>query len=971
MNNALVREPIAIVGMASRLPGAPNLSAFWDMLMRGGDAVSEEVPAHLRDNDWAGVRTALGNPDANRFGAFFDRIDEFDAGFFGLSPREATRMSPVQRMLMETVWEAIEDAGVRAEALAGSRTAVFTSCLLNSEYWDMLVDRGVHDMHGLLGAVMHGAASGRIAYAFDLRGPNMAVDATCAGSMMALHLACRSIQYGESEAAIVGSVNLQLDVLHTTALARGRVISPTGASRFGDSEADGYVRSDGSLAVFLKPLDKALADGDRVYATILGSGTSSAGRGSSLVAPSATEQITAIRAAHADAGVQPSDIDYVEAHGTGTVEGDRTELKALGEVLGGPRDQPCLVGSAKSNFGHTEAASGLVGVVKTALAMWHGTIPRTLHVRNPNEVFDDPSLPLRLVAEPSPWPSRGARKYAGVSAFGMSGSNVHVVLGDAPAVPDVPADPPGLFVLPVSARSAHAVSELAQAYAKQIEADASVYDICFSAGVRRTHHSHRVAVVGRDARELAEGLRELASGGRADGVVVGQLPVREAPRVAFVFPGQGSQWAGMGRELFHSNEVFRERLLQCDAAVCAELGWSLAERLISGAELPDNEVQPVLWAMQVSLAAVWRSWGLAPDVLIGHSMGEIAAATVSGALSIADGAAIVCRRNALLDSLRGRGAMVAVHVGEEEARAAIGEYAGSVSVAVVNSAHSTVLAGDAAALEAVVAPLRDKGVLVRQVQVDFASHSPQVASVLPAVKCALSSIRPQAGSVPVYSTVLGRAVGGDEFDGAYWAANLRSPVRFAAAIEGVLADGRPTLFVEVSPHPVLVGAIEESIAQYSAASGVVGSLRRDAPLALVMNLAEAYVQGCWVDWERVLPGGRYVALPPYPWQRRRFWIDKAPDSSRRSEISGGSEAEPESVEVASGADFLSVLSDLLGMSVGEIDTSASLPMLGMDSVLATALRARIRRQLGADVPVTQLLSAKTVGEVAEAVAAAR
>jgi acyl transferase domain-containing protein/aryl carrier-like protein len=974
----IAAEPIAIVGMASRLPGAPSLDSFWNMLMRGGDAIGEEIPAHLRGSDWSDVRAALGNPAANRLGGFLDHIEDFDAGFFGLSPREAVRMSPVHRIMLETVWDALEDSGTPAEAIAGTRTGVFTSCLLNSEYWDLLVESGIHDIHGLLGAVMHGAASGRIAYALDLRGPNMAVDATCAGSLVAAHLACGSIRSGESEMAIVASVNLQLDALHTTALARGRVISPTGACRFGDRAADGYVRSDGAAAVLLKPLDAALDDGDRIYATILGSGSSSVGRGSSLVAPRASEQAAAIRAAHADAAVEPGDVDYIEAHGTGTAEGDRTELTALGEVLRGSRgvNEPCLVGSAKSNIGHTEAASGLVGVIKTALALWHRTIPRTVHVHNPNVLFTDPTLPLRLVDTHQPWPVQRnrTRRIAGVSSFGMSGVNVHMVLGDAPTPPpgetDRPASP-GFFLLPVSGRAPQAVCELAQSYAKQVEGSVTLRedrDICFSVGARRSHHQHRIAIVGFDRTELADGLRAFAAGDLSAGnVVVGERPVRDAPRVAFVFPGQGGQWAGMGRELLATNAVFRRRLLECEDAVCDEAGWSLTARLAGGGPWRDAEVQPLLWAIQVSLAEVWRGWGLDPDVVVGHSMGEIAAATVSGALTLRDAAAVVCRRGALVGELPTPGGMVAVRLGEREVRAAIGEFADRVTVAVINSAHSTVLSGDADALAAVVDPLRERGVLCRPLRVGYASHGPQVDAIRERFVTALADVRPRRGQVPIHSTVVGRELDGSELDARYWMANLRRPVRFADAVDGILADGRNTLFVEIGPHPVLASAIEEALESPDAHGDVITSLRRDEPEARAMatSLARAYVLGCPIDWDQLNPGGKYVPLPGYPWQRTRYWVDRPTGTRPRQVRTVG---HPTRFPVAAGLDvsgrFLTLLGDLLGTTAADVDTTAPLPLLGMDSLLAMTLRDRVRKDLGVELSVRDLLGTRSAAELA-------
>lgn len=973
-------EPIAVVGMASRLPGAANLDEFWDVLMRGEDTVDDDIPAHLRGVDWADVRTALGDPAATRLGGFLRGIDEFDAGFFHVSPREAVRMSPVHRILLETVWDALEDAGVPAERIAGTRTAVFTSCLLNSEYWDLLVDNGIHDIHALLGSVMHGAASGRIAYTFDLRGTNMAVDATCAGSLLAVHLACHSIRSGESETAIVGSVNLQLDSLHTTALARGRVISANGACRFGDRSADGYVRSDGALAVVLKPMSRALRDGDRIYATILGGGTSSAGRGASLVAPRGVEQLSAMRAAHAQAGVEPGEIDYVEAHGSGTAEGDRTELSALGDLMRGSRgaDDPCFVGSAKSNVGHTEAASGLVGLIKTALSLWHRTMPRTLHVRVPNEVFAQPDVPLRLVDTPQPWPVRRNRRLAGVSAFGMSGTNVHLVLGEAPPAPLNRPDPPDstCLLLPLSARAPQALRALAGSYADRLaEGKGDERDVCYSGGARRTHHDHRIAVVGTDCAELVDGLRRFADGQPAPpGVLVGDR-IRDTPRVAFVFPGQGAHWTGMGHELLATNAVFARRVAECDAAVAQECGWSVMDRIASGEPLSDNESQTVLWAIQVGLAAVWQDWGLRPDVVIGHSMGEIAAATVTGGLSIRDAAAVVCRRGRLLAELVGSGVMLAVALGEPEIREVIGELADRVAVAVVNGPHLTVLSGDPSALSELAAPLRERGVYCRTLNVGFASHGPQVETLRARLLTALSDLRPRRAGVPMHSTVLEREVTGAELDAEYWMANLRRPVRFGPAVDALLADGRRTVFVEISPRPTLVHALRELLASAGNSGCVVESLRRRSPegRSMITGLATAYVNGCDIDWDHVNPGGSYVPLPAYPWQRGHYWVaHTATPAGERAHTLVSSLPAPASPMVGvppadAPQGFVSVLATLLGVPVSEVDPSASLAMLQLDSLLALSLRDRVRRDLGVALPVRELLGGATVAELAATV----
>ncbi|HEY0805068.1 MAG TPA: acyltransferase domain-containing protein, partial [Pseudonocardiaceae bacterium] len=486
---------------------------------------------------------------------------------------------------------------------------------------------------------------------------------------------------------------------------------------------------------------------------------------------------------------------------------------------------------------------------------------------------------------------------------------------------------------------------------------------------------HRIAVVGFNRAELADGLRAFAAGDTsASSVVIGNHAVREAPRVAFVFPGQGGQWAGMGRELMATNAVFRQRLLECDNAVCDECGWSVIERLADGRPWRDSETQPLLWAVQVSLAAVWQDWGLKPDVVIGHSMGEIAAATVSGALTLRDAAAVVCRRARLLGELPASGGMVAVRLGEPEIREAIGEFTDQVTVAVINSAHSTVLSGDTKALAAVLDPLRRRGVLCQPLRVGYASHGPLVEALRPRFVAALRDVRPRRGQVPIHSTTLGHELDGSEMDGQYWMTNLRQPVRFADAMDAVLADRKPTLFVEISPHPVLVPAIEEALEASGAHGAVIASLHRDQPetRALATSLARAYTLGCPIDWERLNSGGRYVPLPGYPWQRARYWVDRPTGAHQRpartlahpgDDIDVSALFPPTTAPDVAGR-FVALLGELLGTSAASIDTTVPLPLLGIDSLLALTLRDRIRRVLGIELSLHDLLG-RTAADLAD------
>ncbi|MEV4108873.1 type I polyketide synthase [Nonomuraea sp. NPDC049695] len=991
MHNNRGRDPIAIVGAACRLPGAESPADLWQIVSGGRDVIGV-IPQERFD-----IETASGRrrPEVLRgAGGYLDDIAGFDARFFGVTPFEALRMDPQQRLLLEVTWEALDDAGIPGESLAGSDTGVYTS-LLPSGYWDLLRRSGMYDMHAALGAAVSGIFPGRISTHLDLRGPSMGVEAACATSLLAVHVACRALWAGEIDLAIVGGANLQIVPDLYFALADAGVLSGSGRCRFGDVSGDGYVRSEGVVALILKPLSRALADGDRPYATILGSAATHDGRtGGSLVAPGLEGHETMLRKAYLDAGVSPGDVDYVEAHGPGTPAGDPTELAALNLVMREGRDpgRRCLVGSVKSNIGHTEFASGMAGLLKTALALRHRTIPPTLHVVEPHAVLLDPAASVELALLAQDWPERGVPALAGVNSFGMSGTNVHLVLSEAPR----PARPRRAqarpsYVLPLSARDPRALDELAAAYADLLDtmademvademvADETVaegegpglHDVCFSAGARRSHHEFRLAAVGDDARSLAASLREFRANGRGDGrsVHAGERRAAKRPKVVFVFPGQGGQWAGMGRQLLAAEPAFARRLHECSRAVAAELGWSPVDVLLRGERLSRvDEVQPTLWAMQVALAAVWREWGVEPDLLIGHSMGEIAAAVTAGALSVADGAAVVARRSRLLRELRTPGAMWAVGLGEEAAQQAIGQAISEVCVGVVNSRHSTVLSGDPAGLERVVEPLRRDGVFCRQVDVDYASHAPQVEPVREALLEALSGVRPGPCSVSIHSSAWDRVVDGTELDAGYWFDNLRLPVRFAAACQAALADARPAVFIEMSPHPVLQTALEEEIEASGANASVVPCLRRDVPDAAALSaaLGQAYVLGCRPSWDRVHAEGEYVRLPGYPWQRRRFWPGSAtspipPEPARetvlarrgRPDLAALSETELTAVVADLASQILAVPGHEIGMDV-------PLTLLGLDSVLATRFRERVRRELGVDVPVRSLLGPSTL-----------
>ncbi|MBO2448767.1 acyltransferase domain-containing protein [Actinomadura barringtoniae] len=1009
MSSRVERDPVAIIGAACRLPGAPDVDAFWELLAEGRDAIGE-IPRERFDIDhWYDPVPRTAGRIVTRSGGFIGEVDKFDPAFFGISRSEAALIDVQQRLLLESTWEALEDAGQTAEGLAGSRTSVYAGCSAGT-YWDLLRRNGQYDLHAIAASNSGGAGAGRIGYHLDLRGPAIGIEATCATSLLAVHLACQGLWSGDADMAIVTSSNLLLTPDLYLSLSEAGMLSPTGKCRFGDTSADGYVRSEAVVSVILKPVSRAVADGDKIYATILGSATTSDGKsGGTWQMPGLEGQEAMLRGAYRDAGVSPAEVDYLEAHGPGTPAGDKVELTALSRVLGTGREpgrRRCRVGSVKSNVGHSEITAGLVGLLKAALVLRNRTIPPTLHVQEQHAAFDAPGSPLELATRATRWEEdeRDPKPMiVGVNSFGLSGVNAHAVLTEAPRLPaparvpvpvplrarvapvPVPRTAPASaplgtrrrsdHLLPLSARQAGALDTLAGRYADLLDTGGEAGDplnVCFSAGARRTHHEHRVAVVASGGRELAGALRSVAAGTPGDGVLRRHRNAGAGrPRVVFVFPGQGAQWTGMARELLEESPAFASRMAECDRAVREEFGWSVIERLLGDEPLERvDEVQPVLWAVQVALAAQWRHWGIEPDLVLGHSMGEVAAATVCGALTVRQAASVICRRSALLNGTGVGGAMWAVQLGPDAARRAIGARGDKVCVGVINSASSTVLSGDRHALTAVVEELRAQGVYCRQVRVDYASHAPQVEPLRPALLDALDGLRPAPGRVSLHSTTLDRVADGTELGAEYWMRNLRLPVRFASAARALIEDGRDTVFIEISPHPTLLWAIEDIAESCGTEVAAIGSLSRGEPetRSMLTGLGLAYVHGCAPRWDRVNEGGGFVDLPHYPWQRERFWVTppEEPDHGLQL-VERAADAEPIQVQVAD--DLAGLLRDqaaeILGVAPGDLEPDVPLTVHGLDSLLALRLRKRLERDLDILVPARELLGAASLAELTQ------
>lgn len=1000
--------PIAVTGIGCRFAGVHGPRAFWAALREGRDLVSD-VPPERFDTSSYTHRTFLdGEPLlASEAGGFLEDIDCFDAAFFRISPHEAPRLDPHQRIFLETAWEAIEDAGLVLDGLRGSRTGVYTS-QLNVHYWEELHQTGVWDLHALTGAEGPGTLAGRLAHILDLRGTTVSVDATCAASLAATHLACQALRLREIDAAIVGGVNLLEQPTDSIALGSGSLIAASGRCRFGDEAADGFVRSEGAVVIVLKPLEHALADRDRIYAVIRGSAATNDGAsGGQFFSPSVTGRGEALRRAYEAAGVDPRDVDYVEAHGAGTPTGDLTELAAMDEVLGRPRRnrRRVLIGSVKSNLGHTETVSGLAGLIKTALSLHYGQIPATLHVRKPTPEFDWNAAGLRLARRRTAWPKSDHPPTAGVSGFGISGSNVHVVLTAAPdspagSVPRARGRRPTARLLPISARCPDALAELAGAHARRVQAagtDAELADVCYSAAVRRTHHAFRTAAVATDPESTAEALLALQR--------ISAHPPRafDRPRIVFVFPGLGAQWTGMARELRAQCAPFAAALERYDAAIRAEAGWSVITLLHSDDPLTDvGLAQPAVWAVECALAEVWSSWGVRADLVIGHSMGEIAAAAFSGALSLADAAAVICRRSAIMRKAAGRGAMIVVQLSGADAQAVSERHGGRVSVAVRNGPSSTVLAGDPAVLESVERELDERGIFCRRVRADVAAHCAGMDPLLDELRALLPDVRAAHGRLPVISTVHGRTTSGADFGREYWVENLREPVRFADAVRTSLEqEPRPVLFVELTPHPLLAHAIQESIDESGAPAAVISSLRHGAAglAGLLEALGQAYCRGADPDWEAVADCGVFTALPMYPWQRRRFRAaDAVPNvpadlvpmrgrgalqgadaatprtairRPRASTAVGHAEAPHPAVPAHEQADarhaLRTAIAEVLALNPAEVELSMPVTAYGLDSVMALDLSRRVLKSYGLIVPIRLLLQGGTLDDAAAAV----
>ncbi|QUQ64261.1 type I polyketide synthase [Kutzneria sp. CA-103260] len=849
-------EPVAIVGMACRFPGGVHgPDQLWDLVDEGRDAIGP-------------FPVERGWPEDGH-GGFLDGVAEFDADFFGISPREARTMDPQQRLVLESAWEALEHAGIGPSSLRGSRTGVYVGAYYQG--YDGLADHAEELIIGNASSVI----SGRVSYALGLEGPSLTVDTACSSSLVALHSAVTALHRGECTLALAGGVSVMASPSVFVEIARQQGLAADGRCKAFAAAADGTGFAEGVALLVLQRLSEAQAAGRRVLAVVRGTAVNSDGASNGLTAPNGLSQQRVIRQALAAARLSTSDVDLVEAHGTGTTLGDPIEAQAIIATYGQDRETPVRLGSLKSNIGHTQAAAGVGGVIKLVQALRHGRMPRTLHVDEPTPHVNWSAGAVDLLTDAADWPVSPDRpRRAAVSSFGVSGTNAHVILEEPPAAAETTvADAPEVLPWLVSGKGEQGLRAQARVLLDVPGAPAA---IGHALAMTRSAITHRAVVLGADRDELTEGLASLADGEPLPQVVTGV--VGQPGQVAFVFPGQGTQWVGMGRELLASSPVFAARLAECEQALKSFVDWSVTDVLGDQDALADVEVlQPVLWAVMVSLAEVWRAYGVQPAAVVGHSQGEIAAAVVAGALSLEDGARVICLRSRIAArSLPRQGGMVAVTLPAERVR-------DRWHIAAVNGPSSCVVSGRDEELDALVAEFPDN---TRRVAAAFASHSPHMEAIRDELLAAFEPLRPQGGTVSFMSTVTGRIMPGTELDAEYWYRNVRETVRLDLAVTALAEQGFGT-FIEVSGHPVLSASLQDLVD-----NGIVlATLRRDdgGPRRVLRALGEAHVRGVAVDWTPALGvvSGPAVELPTYAFQRQRYWLDPVGGALTSIDLAGG------------------------------------------------------------------------------------
>ncbi len=920
-SHSLKRPPLAVVGIGCRFPGGvTDATSFWELLIQGRSGIVE-VP----DDRWN--RDRFYHPDRaipgrmiTRWGAFLDRLDQFDPQFWGISPREAIRMDPQHRWLLEVAWEAIEDAGIAPSELRGDPVGVFVGIAGNDYAGLQMPNHAGSDVHTNSGCTQS-IASNRISYLLDLKGPSVSVDTACSSALVAMSQACHSIWDGQCSAALTGGVNAIITPHATIGFSKAAMLSPSGQCFAFDARANGYVRGEGAAMVLIKPLSDAIESRDPIYAVIRSAVVNQDGHTSSMTVPGVEGQTAMLRQAYRDADIEPSHVTYMEAHGTGTPVGDPIEATALGNVLceGRANDNKCLVGSVKTNIGHLESGSGIAGFIKAALVLHHDMVPpnRNFETPNPNIPFE--RLGLEIARELQPLPHfDGVTPITAVNSFGFGGTNAHVVLEAAPPVDcratATPRRVAGFtgsahegagkngcnfakranrpLLLPISARDETSLISYAKLIKNLLDSDTNaskLTDFCYSAGARKEHHHNRLVILGRSSAQLRSRLtRRLADENASDGIIQGKS-ISNVGDITFVFTGQGAQWWQMGRELYADEPIFRDAIDSIDTLLTPLASWSLADEMMNPESETSSRIhltsiaQPAIFALQVGLAELWKSWGIEPTKVIGHSVGEVAAAYVAGVYSLDDAVQIIFHRSRLQDSAGGDGRMAAVGISASEASELIGEYNGQLQIAVINSPSLVTIAGDRQPLEEVVERLKKDDKFVRMLRINYAFHTHHMDPIREELLAVLSNIHPRPSRLPFVSTVTGCVLPGEKLDAMYWWRNVRQPVLFASAMSNLVRAGS-RLFIELGPHPALESSIMDVMSEQGKQGSVFHSLKRETNESeqILTNLAGLHVLGMPLDWAAVNQSTeQLVRLPKYPWNYASYWLESEQSASER------------------------------------------------------------------------------------------
>jgi acyl transferase domain-containing protein/NADPH:quinone reductase-like Zn-dependent oxidoreductase/acyl carrier protein len=892
------KDRIAIIGIGCRFPGGVNdTESFWKLLIEGREALSDVPPDRWNIERFFDPEPGLPGKSIARRGGFLEEIDQFDPQFFGISPREAPYVDPQHRLILETAWEAIEDAGLVLDLDRGTDLGVFVG-ISHNDYQGIQGTPWEHagvSQHSPTGCA-HSIAANRVSYCFNLRGPSVALDTACSSALTAVHAACEYIWAGNGHAALAGGVTVMITPSGFIGFSQASMLSPDGCCKAFDASANGFVRGEGAGMVLVKRLSHAIRDGDPIQGVIIASALNQDGHTNGISLPSAESQARLVRAACADAGVTPSEVGFVEAHGTGTAVGDPIEAHALAEALckDRPQEAPLSIGSVKTNLGHLETAAGLAGLVKGLLVLRHGCIPASLHFQTPNPNIDFAALKLRVPTTLEPFPATSGARIVGVNSFGFGGSNAHVLLTEPPSrlqseqSEHLESHSKRSWPLVLSARSEGALRSSALRLnnwlAERLNANGSspvLPDLTYTLGARRNHHPHRLTVVVQSVGELTSELNCYATDQPGSKVQISFAPRSAgAPRIAFVMSGQGPQWWGMGRELLQHEAVFRQMVERCDAAMKPWAQFSLLEELSrteSASRMRSTEIaQPAIFAMQVALAELWKSWGIQPAAVIGHSVGEVAAACVAGVFSLEEAARVIVLRSQCMEwCARGAGTMLAVGVEEETARALIARHDRTVTIAAFNGPRSLTLAGCRDSLQAIASELEAQEIFARFVPVEHPFHHPLMSPASEALEEELKALCPHPESIPFFSTVTGRQSAGQECDGGYWGRGVRQPVQFASAV-AALAETGVDVWLELSAHPALNRSIQECLSSHGKKAPVVSSVRREREheslLETAMNLHRA---GVALDFARMTPSRRVLSLPGYAWDKSRWWRESA------------------------------------------------------------------------------------------------